>query len=62
MKRYHGSLEIVKEPRIIESSRTLDYGCGFYTTSSYEQADYNHTYNLVFAASWKSHPVRRKTY
>lgn len=38
MKLYHGSLEIVREPRIILSSRTLDYGLGFYTTTSYEQA------------------------
>lgn len=40
MKLYHGSLEIVDKPRIMESSRTLDYGFGFYTTSSYEQAEH----------------------
>ena len=38
MKVYHGSLEIVKKPAIRESNRTLDYGVGFYLTSSYEQA------------------------
>lgn len=38
MKLFHGSLEIVKNPEIRDSSRTLDYGKGFYTTSSYEQA------------------------
>lgn len=39
MKLYHGSLERVEKPRIIKPSRTLDYGFGFYTTSSYEQAE-----------------------
>ena len=39
MKLYHGSLEIVSEPRIITPNRTLDYGRGFYTTPSYEQAE-----------------------
>ena len=38
MKLYHGSLEIVEHPRIIHPNRTLDYGKGFYTTTSYEQA------------------------
>lgn len=35
---YHGSLEIVSCPRIILPSRTLDYGSGFYTTTSERQA------------------------
>lgn len=39
MKIYHGSIEIVERPEIRESNRTLDYGQGFYTTSSYEQAE-----------------------
>lgn len=30
MKLYHGSLEIVQEPRIIKPTRTLDYGTSFY--------------------------------
>lgn len=38
MRLYHGSLDIVEHPRIIQSTRTLDYGKGFYTTTSYEQA------------------------
>ena len=38
MKLYHGSLEIVKVPKILESDRTLDFGSGFYTTSSLTQA------------------------
>lgn len=40
MKLYHGSLQIVREPRIMEqaSYRPLDFGTGFYTTSSREQA------------------------
>lgn len=36
---YHGSLEIVDQPEIREPSRTLDYGAGFYLTSSYDQAE-----------------------
>ena len=39
MKIYHGSLEIVMNPEIREPERPLDYGCGFYTTTSYEQAE-----------------------
>ena len=38
MKLYHGSNLEVKEPKIIVSNRTLDFGAGFYTTSSLEQA------------------------
>lgn len=36
---FHGSLEKVVTPEIRESNRTLDYGSGFYTTTSYEQAE-----------------------
>lgn len=36
---YHGSLEIVDKPEIRKPNRTLDYGAGFYLTSSYEQAE-----------------------
>lgn len=39
MKLYHGSLEIVSQPEIRESNRTLDYGKGFYATTSYSQAE-----------------------
>lgn len=39
MKLYHGSLEIVSQPEIRKSNRTLDYGQGFYTTTSYSQAE-----------------------
>ena len=35
---YHGSVEVVDHPEIRESNRTLDYGSGFYTTTSYDQA------------------------
>ena len=35
---YLGSVEVVENPEIRESNRTLDYGSGFYTTTSYEQA------------------------
>lgn len=36
---YHGSLEIVTSPEIREPNRTLDYGAGFYLTSSSGQAE-----------------------
>lgn len=38
MKIYHGSIEIVEKPEIREANRSLDYGSGFYATTSYEQA------------------------
>jgi len=38
MTLYHGSSQIVREPRIIQPKRTLDYGAGFYTTTSEKQA------------------------
>ena len=36
---YHGSLVKVEQPRILVPSHTLDYGAGFYTTTSYDQAE-----------------------
>ena len=38
MKIYHGSLEIVEQPKILKSNRLLDYGNGFYTTTSEQQS------------------------
>ncbi len=38
MKLYHGSSMAVKEPKILKSNRKLDFGMGFYLTSSLEQA------------------------
>ena len=38
MKLYHGSHIEVKNPKILISSRVGDFGRGFYTTSSFEQA------------------------
>lgn len=39
MKIYHGSIEKVEKPEIrISKQRTLDYGYGFYTTTSYTQS------------------------
>lgn len=35
---FHGSLQVIREPRILTPSRTLDYGAGFYTTTSEQQA------------------------
>ena len=39
IKIYHGSLEQVPIPEIRQPNRTLDYGCGFYTTTNYQQAE-----------------------
>ena len=39
MKIYHGSIDKVEIPEIRKSNRTLDYGRGFYTTTSYKQAE-----------------------
>lgn len=36
---YHGSLEVVDKPAILNPNHTMDYGKGFYTTTSKEQAD-----------------------
>ena len=38
MLLYHGSNMLVNKPEIIESERTLDFGKGFYLTTSLEQA------------------------
>jgi len=38
MKLYHGSNVIVRNPKILQSDRRLDFGTGFYLTSNYEQA------------------------
>ena len=35
---YHGSDQIIKTPEIRPSTRTLDFGTGFYTTTNKEQA------------------------
>ena len=37
MTLYHGSLEIVEHPLIRETNRPLDFGTGFYTTTSLQQ-------------------------
>ena len=39
MKIYHGSIDKVIMPEIRQPRRTLDYGSGFYATTSYEQAE-----------------------
>ncbi len=38
MNLFHGSNILVQNPQIIISEKTLDFGTGFYTTSSLEQA------------------------
>ena len=36
---YHGSIELVDKPEIRKGEVFLDFGAGFYTTTSYEQAE-----------------------
>ena len=38
MKIYHGGFLEVSCPRILELSRAMDFGNGFYTTTSFDQA------------------------
>jgi hypothetical protein len=38
MTLYHGSDQIIKIPELRPSTRTLDFGAGFYTTANKEQA------------------------
>lgn len=38
MLLYHGSNQLVENPIIINSKRTLDFGTGFYLTTSLDQA------------------------
>ncbi len=35
---YHGSNQLVENPRLISQNRTLDFGKGFYTTTNLDQA------------------------
>lgn len=39
MRLYHGSFVLMETPEIREPNRTLDYGKGFYTTTSFTQAE-----------------------
>lgn len=36
---YHGSVDLVEKPEIRKGPVFLDFGVGFYTTTSYEQAE-----------------------
>ncbi|WP_296028897.1 DUF3990 domain-containing protein [uncultured Treponema sp.] len=38
MEIYHGGFSEVPSPKILEPSRAMDFGNGFYTTTSFEQA------------------------
>ncbi len=39
MKIYHGSLDVIEYPKILDHNRLLDYGKGFYTTTSKQQSE-----------------------
>lgn len=51
MKLYHGGSHIIKTPEIREPERTLDFGRGFYTTTSYQQAE-NLVRNRIIRKKW----------
>ena len=36
---YHGSDIVIKEPKLLDTNRTLDFGRGFYTTLNERQAE-----------------------
>ena len=55
MKLYHGSNVVVKNPQILLSDRRLDFGTGFYLTSSFEQAE--RWAQLTTARRGEGHPV-----
>ncbi len=55
MKLYHGSNVKVEQPRLIMSDRKLDFGEGFYLTSSYEQAE--RWAELTTKRRKKGHPI-----
>jgi len=62
---YHGSLVKVEQPRILVPSHTLDYGAGFYTTTSYDQAekwvskklDDSHKHGFVNKYDWDERAI-----
>lgn len=39
MKLFHGGIEIIEKPLILENQRLLDFGKGFYTTTNKKQAE-----------------------
>lgn len=38
MKIYHGGFSEISSPKILNPSHTMDFGSGFYTTTSFDQA------------------------
>ncbi|MCL2334801.1 MAG: DUF3990 domain-containing protein [Endomicrobia bacterium] len=38
MKLYHGSNQIIANPKLLKPSHPMDFGHGFYTTANYSQA------------------------
>lgn len=51
IKLYHGSYLGVEEPKILTPVRALDFGAGFYTTSSFKQA-----------SSWAKRQIRMRKF
>ena len=39
MKLFHGGIQIIDKPLILENQRLLDFGKGFYTTTNKKQAE-----------------------
>lgn len=55
MRIYHGSNQIVKEPKVIPQNRNLDFGSGFYTTLNENQAEIFAKKVLSFRKSGKAY-------
>jgi len=51
MKLYHGSYIEIPNPKILTPTRALDFGAGFYTTSSFGQA-----------TDWANRQIRIRTF
>lgn len=49
---YHGGSHIIETPEIRNPERTLDFGKGFYTTTSYKQAE-NLVKNRIDRMKWE---------
>jgi hypothetical protein len=54
MMLYHGSNIEIRDPKLLKIQRSLDFGKGFYTTSSFEQAEKWAKRTVLIRASGKA--------
>ena len=48
MKIYHGSNQKVATPSILIGRKNLDFGCGFYATSDFDQVKVSQPINYTY--------------